>query len=77
MIVCVCESVSDREIEETVEAGESSFEGLQRNLGVATQCGACSCEVKCLLKAVKQKQRQQHVARANELMEQNARVATV
>lgn len=77
MIVCVCKSITDREIEATIEAGETSFDGLQRNLGVGTQCGACSCEVKCLLKEIKQKQFQQCVARVNQSLKENGMVVAV
>ena len=40
MIVCVCSKVSDREIAKHVHAG-MSFDDIQLELGVATQCGCC------------------------------------
>ena len=40
MIVCVCRRVSDREIARHARAG-MSFEDIQFELGVATQCGRC------------------------------------
>lgn len=43
MIVCVCHRVSDREIARHAHAG-MSFDEIQFELGVATQCGRCeSC----------------------------------
>ena len=43
MIVCVCRRVSDREIARHARAG-LSFDEIQFELGVATQCGRCeSC----------------------------------
>ncbi|MBT2322496.1 (2Fe-2S)-binding protein [Variovorax paradoxus] len=43
MIVCVCRRVSDREIARHVRAG-MTFDEVQFELGVATQCGQCeSC----------------------------------
>ncbi|MEQ6434393.1 (2Fe-2S)-binding protein [Comamonas sp. w2-DMI] len=43
MIVCVCRRVSDREIARHAHAG-MSFDEIQFELGVATQCGRCeSC----------------------------------
>ena len=43
MIVCVCRRVSDREIARQARAG-MSFDDIQFELGVATQCGNCeSC----------------------------------
>jgi len=40
MIVCVCHRVSDREIARHARAG-MSFDEIQFELGVATQCGRC------------------------------------
>lgn len=40
MIVCVCRRVSDREIARHARSG-MSFEDIQFELGVATQCGQC------------------------------------
>jgi len=44
MIVCVCNRVSDRDINRLVSEGVSSFEELQLATGTATCCGRCeSC----------------------------------
>ena len=40
MIVCVCHRISDREIARHARAG-LSFDEIQLELGVATQCGCC------------------------------------
>lgn len=40
MIVCVCHRISDRDIARHVRAG-LSFDDIQLELGVATQCGQC------------------------------------
>lgn len=42
MIVCVCHRISDREIARHARAG-MSFDEIQFELGVATQCGRCEC----------------------------------
>jgi bacterioferritin-associated ferredoxin len=43
MIVCICRRISDREIARHARAG-MSFDEVQFELGVATQCGQCeSC----------------------------------
>ena len=42
MIVCVCNGISDREIARHARAG-MSFDDIQFELGVATQCGRCEC----------------------------------
>lgn len=41
MIVCVCHRVSDRDIARAAAEGCDSFDALQEELRVATQCGAC------------------------------------
>ena len=44
MIVCVCNNISDREIQQAVGLGVSSMDELRDDLGVATCCGQCfSC----------------------------------
>ena len=40
MIICLCRRVSDRDIARHARAG-MSFEDVQFELGVATQCGQC------------------------------------
>lgn len=40
MIVCVCRRISDREIARHARAG-MSFDEIQFETGVATQCGCC------------------------------------
>lgn len=40
MIVCICHRVSDRDIARHARAG-MSFDDIQFELGVATQCGQC------------------------------------
>ena len=42
MIVCVCRRVSDHQIREAAADGAHSLECLQRELGVALQCGRCA-----------------------------------
>jgi bacterioferritin-associated ferredoxin len=40
MIICICQRVSDRDITRMSRSG-ASFDDLQLELGVATQCRAC------------------------------------
>lgn len=42
MYVCVCNAISDRQIQETVAAGATSLGDLKDQLGVATCCGCCA-----------------------------------
>ena len=41
MIVCVCNNISDKEIQQAVGLGTGSMEELRDDLGVATCCGQC------------------------------------
>ena len=41
MFVCICNAITDRQIQETVAAGASTLGDLQAQLGVATCCGCC------------------------------------
>lgn len=44
MYVCICNSVTDRQIRAAVEQGVKTFGQLRAELGVATCCGRCeSC----------------------------------
>ncbi len=49
MFVCVCNSVTDRDIRKAAERGVSTMEQLSRELKVATCCGTCAdCAKRCL-----------------------------
>jgi len=50
MYVCLCKSVTDHQIKEAVENGVTSFDAMQTHLSVSTVCGACTCEVKGIIK---------------------------
>lgn len=49
MFVCVCNAVTDRDIEEAVSAGATNLRELKSRLGVASQCGSCATEAMQLL----------------------------
>lgn len=42
MYICLCNAVTERQIQDTVAAGASSLTDLQAQLGVATCCGCCA-----------------------------------
>lgn len=43
MYVCICNAITDRQIQESVSSGTvNSFSDLQAELGVATCCGCCA-----------------------------------
>jgi len=41
MYLCICKSVSDRQVREAVERGARSFGALSIRLGVGIDCGKC------------------------------------
>lgn len=49
MIVCICNAVSDRQIEQAVDQGFTSLEAVREELGVANNCGTCACEAERVL----------------------------
>ena len=42
MYVCVCKSITDRQIRQAVEDGHDSMAELKDELGLATGCGKCA-----------------------------------
>ena len=42
MFVCVCNGITDRQVEEAIDAGARSLEDLSATLGVAAGCGTCA-----------------------------------
>ncbi|HEY7883457.1 MAG TPA: bacterioferritin-associated ferredoxin [Cellvibrionaceae bacterium] len=43
MYVCLCKGITDRQIENAVLDGATSVGKLRKSLGVASQCGKCTC----------------------------------
>ena len=43
MYVCICNNVTERDIELAVRAGARSLACLARELAVSTSCGQCRC----------------------------------
>ena len=41
MYVCICNAVTDKQIRRAAAAGAGDLWDLQRELGVATNCGSC------------------------------------
>ena len=49
MYVCVCNAVTDRDIQKAVSEGASTMRELSIQLGVATRCGKCAPAARALL----------------------------
>ncbi len=50
MYVCICHSVTDRDIIKAAEKGAASLQDLSDALNVATRCGRCASCAKNILK---------------------------
>lgn len=54
MYVCLCKAITDTQIRQAAENGCESMRDLNKELGVATQCGKCGKDARQILKDVKQ-----------------------
>ncbi len=43
MYVCVCKGITDHQIKDAIYAGATTLGKLRKALGVASQCGKCTC----------------------------------
>ena len=41
MYICICNAVTDRQIRKAAKAGVRDLRQLQKELGVASNCGSC------------------------------------
>ncbi|MBX3623696.1 MAG: (2Fe-2S)-binding protein [Rhizobacter sp.] len=60
MIVCVCQRVSDRDIERHAHNGCASFDELQMDSGVASCCGRCTDCARSVFEAARSAAPKQH-----------------
>lgn len=51
MYLCICKSVSDRQIREAVERGARTIGDLSIRLGIGVECGKCTDSVREFLDA--------------------------
>lgn len=42
MYICICNAISERQVQEAVAQGANELKDLQASLGVATCCGHCA-----------------------------------
>ena len=50
MYICLCNAIKQSQIEDAIDNGIITFEGLQDALGVAMNCGACTGDVLAILR---------------------------
>ena len=49
MLVCICNGISDKDIENEIYGGSSSFKEVSKALGVGKCCGQCASYAKDLI----------------------------
>ena len=49
MYICICNQITDHQIRDAVSCGATRMRDLQRDLGVASQCGKCCQAAKSVL----------------------------
>ncbi|WP_051919592.1 (2Fe-2S)-binding protein [Basilea psittacipulmonis] len=42
MYICICNAVTDKQVNDAIENGATSLDDLKTQLGVATCCGSCA-----------------------------------
>lgn len=42
MYVCLCHAITDTQIKQAVDQGDTSLADLKKRLGVGSQCGKCT-----------------------------------
>ncbi len=49
--VCVCRSVTESEIRESVRSGHKTFEAVQMETDCSTGCGTCESQVRSIIES--------------------------
>lgn len=50
MYICICNAVTDKQIQNAIDNGAATMRCLSKQLGVGNQCGKCACEAKSMLR---------------------------
>ncbi|WP_432697939.1 (2Fe-2S)-binding protein [Marinobacterium sp. YM272] len=50
MYVCICNNITEREVQQAIDDGASSVRDLNRSLSVGSECGKCTCTARQILK---------------------------
>lgn len=53
MYICICRAVTEAEIRAAIERGAETEDALRSQLGVSTECGKCSADVRRILSEYK------------------------
>lgn len=57
MYICICNAVTDKQIRKAAKAGVRNLRQLQKELGVATNCGCCKAAAAEILTEHRQAER--------------------
>lgn len=49
MILCLCEGVSDRAVQQAIGQGHTTVRAIASACGAGRQCGSCICDVRRML----------------------------
>jgi bacterioferritin-associated ferredoxin len=45
MYVCICNSITDRQVKSAIELGAEGWREVQAHFGCEPSCGKCECEI--------------------------------
>ncbi|MBV1787317.1 (2Fe-2S)-binding protein [Marinobacterium sp. D7] len=50
MYVCICNNITERDVKQAIDEGARSVRDLNRELGVGSECGKCTCTAREMIK---------------------------
>ncbi|KEA63280.1 Bacterioferritin-associated ferredoxin [Marinobacterium lacunae] len=50
MYVCICNNITERQIQQAIDEGARNVRDLNRALCVGSECGKCTCTARQILK---------------------------
>jgi len=50
MYVCICNNITERDVRQAIDQGACSVRDLNRELGVGSECGKCTCVARQIIK---------------------------
>jgi len=62
MYVCLCSGVTDQQIRDAIQAGDSDLKALRKKLGLANSCGMCIPDAREILTAESDRLAEQQLA---------------
>jgi len=50
MVVCLCEGLTERALQERIRGGATTVRALAHATGAGTRCGSCTCDLKRIVR---------------------------